>query len=85
MATVHRTIAFTDRLNDWVLSRIEAGDYADDSEYIRDLIRRDREQHGNLTALRAAIEEGLNSGVSQRSVSDILNEKEAKLKQDGRL
>lgn len=85
MATVHRTITFTDKLNDWVLSRIEAGDYADDSEYIRDLIRKDREQHGDLIALRAAIDEGLKSGVSQRSVTDILNAKEAQLKQDGRL
>lgn len=85
MDTVHRTIAFTDKLNQWVMSRVEAGDYADDSEYIRDLIRKDREQHGDLIALRAAIDEGLKSGVSQRSVTDILNAKEAQMKQDGRL
>jgi hypothetical protein len=44
----------------------------------------DHEQHRDLIALRAAIDEGLKSGVSQRSVTDILNAKEAQLKQDGR-
>lgn len=50
-----------------------------------DLIHKDREQHGDLISLRAAIDEGLKSGVSQRSVTDILNAKEAQLKQEGRI
>ncbi len=85
MPQIRRTITVTEKLNDWVLSRIEAGDYADDSEYIRDLIRRDREQHGDLNALQAAIDEGLRSGTSQRTVTDILHAKETQMRKDGRL
>jgi len=42
-----------------------------------------KKQPEHLITLRAAIDEGLKSGVSQRSVTDILNAKEAQLKQDG--
>jgi hypothetical protein len=48
-------------------------------------ISSNKKQPENLVALRAAIDEGLKSGVSQRSVTDILNAKEAQMKQDGRL
>lgn len=85
MGTVRNTISLTDNLQDWVRSRIALDGYADESEYIRDLIRKDREQNAGLIALRSAIDEGLRSGVSTRSVTDILNAKVAELKQDGQL
>lgn len=44
----------------------------------------DRELTG-LSALRSAIDEGLNSGISERSVTGILKAKEAELKKDGRI
>lgn len=49
MAAVRRTITFTDKLNDWVLSRTKAGGCAESREYIRNLIRKDRERYDDLS------------------------------------
>jgi antitoxin ParD1/3/4 len=74
MATRRKTITLSKQQNAWVKSRIASGDYTNDSEYFRDLIRRDQEQ--KLSALKQAIQEGLDSGTSDRTVSDAWNEAE---------
>ena len=48
------------------------------SEYIRDLVRRDQDQKSKLLALNEAIQEGLDSGASDRTVSDVWAEAEAR-------
>jgi antitoxin ParD1/3/4 len=69
MTTKRKTITLSKQQDAWVKARIESGDYTNDSEYFRDLIRRDQEQ--KLSALKQAIQEGLDSGVSDRTMSDI--------------
>lgn len=85
MATVRKSITFTDTLSNWMQSLVSSGEYANESEYVRELVRKDREKNAKLHALREAIDEGLKSGVSTRSVSDILKSKQAQLRKDGRL
>jgi antitoxin ParD1/3/4 len=85
MATVRKSITFTETLSDWMQSLVASGEYANESEYVRELIRKDREKNAKLKALREAIDEGLKSGVSNRSVADILRSKEAQLRKDGHL
>ena len=85
MGTVRRTITLTDRQDRWVDARIAAAGFADDSEYVRDLIRRYQEQDAGFQALEAAIREGVDSGVSDRTVPGIMEEVEARLRADGRL
>lgn len=85
MATVRKTITLTDKQDDWIKAQIAAGDYTNDSEYIRDLVRRDQEQNAKFRALKAAIHEGLDSGESNKTVTEIMEEVEARLKADGRL
>ena len=85
MATVRKTITLTDRQDRWVKSRVAAGGFTNDSEYIRDLIRRDRERSAGYLELEAAIREGMDSGVSGRTVTEIMEEVEALLRADGRL
>ena len=85
MTTVRKTITLTDRQNRWVKSRIAAGEFTNDSEYIRDLIRRDQERNAGIRQLEAAIREGLDSGASDRSVAQIMEEVETRLRADGRL
>ena len=65
-------ISVPDRLREWVQSRIESGQYASVSDYVRDLIRRDQEKADERAALVAALVEGEQSGVSARRVPDIL-------------
>jgi antitoxin ParD1/3/4 len=76
MATVRKTITLTAQQDQWVKAQIARGDFTNDSEYIRDLIRRDQEQHTKLHALRDAIQEGLDSGVSEKTLSEIWEEAE---------
>ena len=42
MRTIQKTITLTDRQDNWIKTQVEAGHYIDDSEYIRDLIRREQ-------------------------------------------
>lgn len=65
MSTVRKTITLTDRQDGWIKAQIQAGHYTNDSEYIRDLIRREQERSAQLDALRAALEKGENSGAPQ--------------------
>ncbi len=65
MATVRKTISLTDQQDGWIKAQILAGHYTNDSEYIRDLIRREQERVAQLDALRAALIEGENSGAPQ--------------------
>ena len=76
MGTIRKTITLTDQQDQWIKAQIAAGEYTNDSEYIRDLVRRDQEQNAKFKALKAAIQEGLDSGVSDKTVSDIWEEAE---------
>ena len=62
MATVRKTITLTDQQNAWVKSQIDNGNYTNDSEIIRDLIRREQERTAEIESIRAALIEAENSG-----------------------
>lgn len=62
MATIRKTITVTDQQDAWIKSQIDAGHYTNDSEYIRDLIRREQERTAEVTTIRQALIEGENSG-----------------------
>lgn len=69
---LRKTITVTDQQNAWIKSQIESGQYGNDSEYMRDLVRKDQEYNQKLSALQAALKEGEDSGESTLSVNDIL-------------
>jgi antitoxin ParD1/3/4 len=85
MAVTHKTITLSEQQDAWVKRRIASGDYTNDSEYFRDLIRRDQEQNAKRVALKGAIREGLQSGDSDRSVAQIMQDVERRLAANGRL
>lgn len=62
MAIIRKTITLTDHQDNWIRSRIEGGSYTNDSECIRDLIRREQERDARRGAIRAALIEGEQSG-----------------------
>ncbi|MBA3920660.1 MAG: type II toxin-antitoxin system ParD family antitoxin [Nostocaceae cyanobacterium] len=64
MAMTRKTITISDVMDEWVKAQIESGRYGNDSEYFRDLIRRDQEKRQAEQDLRFLIQEGLDSGVS---------------------
>jgi antitoxin ParD1/3/4 len=62
MGTIRKTITLTDQQDHWVKLQIDAGRFTNDSECIRDLIRREQERSAELEAVRSALVEGENSG-----------------------
>jgi antitoxin ParD1/3/4 len=75
MATVRKTITVTDQQDHWIKAQIEAGLYTNDSEYIRDLIRREQERNAELEMVRAALREGESSGAPRPFDGDAFKER----------
>jgi antitoxin ParD1/3/4 len=71
MATMN--ISIPDPMKDWVQAQVETGVYANSSDYVRDLIRKDQENRNKLHILQKAISEGLKSGASAKSFDEIIN------------
>jgi len=65
MATIRKTITLTDQQDAWIKAQIDGGRYTNDSEYIRDLIRREQERSAEIEAIRQALIEGEESGEPQ--------------------
>ncbi len=65
MATVRKTITLTDQQDAWIKAQIDGGGYTNDSEYIRDLIRREQERAAGIEVVRQALIEGERSGEAQ--------------------
>ena len=76
--TIRKTITLTDKQDAWIKAQIASGDYTNDSEYFRDLIRRDQQRSDKFSALKAAIVEGQDSGISERSLDEIWEEAETR-------
>jgi antitoxin ParD1/3/4 len=87
MATM--TISLPEPMKEWIEARIKEGEYASTSDYVRDLVRRDRERrsHAELTMddLRRIVNESRASGISDKSVSDILASAKKQAKSSGSL
>jgi antitoxin ParD1/3/4 len=62
MATVRKTITLTEQQDAWIAAQIAAGSYTNDSEAIRDLIRREQERSFEVETIRQALIEGEQSG-----------------------
>lgn len=65
MGTTRKTITVTDQQDEWIKAQIEAGSFTNDSEYIRDLIRRDQARYAENAAIRAELIKGEQSGEPQ--------------------
>ncbi|CAN7341714.1 type II toxin-antitoxin system ParD family antitoxin [Mesorhizobium sp. LjRoot246] len=65
MATMN--VSLPDPMKDWVEAQAETGRYANASDYVRDLIRRDQERNDKIAAMQRFVDDGLKSGVGKRS------------------
>ncbi len=70
MATMN--VSLPDLMKEWVNAQTETGRYGNASDYVRDLIRRDQDRHNKIAELQRLVAEGLESGVSNRSMNEIL-------------
>ena len=65
MGTTRKTITVTDQQDKWIKAQIKTGGFTNDSEYVRDLIRRDQARNTEIEAVRAAVIKGEASGDPQ--------------------
>jgi antitoxin ParD1/3/4 len=70
MATMN--VSLPAPMKEWVESRADTGRFANASDYIRHLIRDDQERAEKIAHLQKLIDEGLASGVSERSPRDVI-------------
>lgn len=75
MGTVRKTITLTDQQDNWIKAHINAGHYTNDSECIRDLIRREQERSFEMEAIRTALIEGEASGEPKRFDAEAFKQK----------
>ena len=70
MATMN--VSLPAPMKEWVERQTQSGRYSNASDYVRDLIRRDQERTSKLAELQTLITEGIESGISDQSMSDVL-------------
>ena len=73
MATLN--ISLPEEMLWWIDEKVKTGKYANASDYIRDLVRRNQSE---CNAINLALIEGELSGSSTKSVLDILKEKRSR-------
>jgi antitoxin ParD1/3/4 len=68
------TISMPDQMSAWVEAQVQAGRYGNVSEYFRDLVRRDQDRRTEAErALQDLIDRAEASGVSDRTLPEILD------------
>jgi antitoxin ParD1/3/4 len=63
-------ISLPDQMKEWVEAQSTDGRYSNASDYVRDLIRKDREQ-SRLAELQRVVDHALASGISTRTPEEL--------------
>lgn len=61
-------------MGEFVEEQVNSGQYGNDSEYFRDLIRRDQQRRSTIAKFQKLIDEGIASGVSDATFEQIWEE-----------
>lgn len=72
MATMN--ISLPDQMKDWVEQQVATGRYANASDYMRDLVRRDEERSKKLAAFQREIDRGIAGGISDTPIDEVIAE-----------
>ncbi len=72
MATMN--ISLPDTMKQWVEDQVATGRYANASDYVRDLVRRDQERSQKLAAFQREIDKGIASGISDTPLDEVFAE-----------
>ena len=75
MATMN--VSLPNAMKDWVEAQAQSGRYGNASDYVRDLIRHDQERKDKIAHMQTLVDEALESGISDKSVADILKQARA--------
>lgn len=85
MPMVKKTYSITETLDQYVSQRIQSGEYATDSEYVRELIRRDQEENREIAYIRSKLIKAEQSGFTEKDREQILAEIKERARANGDL
>ncbi|MCB1986099.1 MAG: CopG family transcriptional regulator [Burkholderiales bacterium] len=71
--------------DDWLNAKVASKEYSNKTDIINDLIRREREREEKFKTLKAAIEKGLASDITENDVLDIMQRVEKRMAENGTL
>lgn len=77
MATMN--VSLPDRMKQWVEEQAGSSRYANASDYVRDLIRRDQERAERLAALQALVDEARSEPALPVSMETVIAEARRKV------
>ena len=81
MATMN--ISLPAQMKAWVEEQAKSGRYANSSDVIRDLIRREQVKAEKIANMQRLIDEGRASGISDKTPRQIIEEARAEIREHG--
>ncbi|SET49846.1 antitoxin ParD1/3/4 [Marinobacter segnicrescens] len=69
MATMN--VSLPEPMKDWVEAQSRTGRYANASDYVRDLIRKDQDRAEKVARMQQLVNEGLDSGEASRTMDQL--------------
>ena len=85
MAMVKKSITVTDQQAQWIQAQLATGNYASDSEVLRELIRNEQTRSREIDVIRQELIKAEQSGFSSQSTDDIVNAVIARKKSNGEI
>ena len=89
MVMIKKSITVTDQQDSWIKAQIEKGFYGNESEVLRELIRerqlQEQENNSDIEAIRAKLISAEQSGFTDQSPEELLQEIKRGLGRDGTL
>lgn len=85
MVMVKKSITVTNQQAQWIQTQLATGNYASDSEILRDLIRKEQMRTAEIDVIRQELIKAEQSGFSSRSTGDIVNAVIARKKANGEI
>ena len=84
MAMVKKSITVTAQQEKWMQAQLASGNYASDSELLRDLIRKEQMRSSEIEAIRMKLIEAEKSGLSDKSPNQMLASFKEEASKDGK-
>ena len=85
MALVKKSITVTEQQDKWIQAQLASGNYASDSELLRDLIRKEQQRSAEVEAIRQKLLEAEQAGFVEKAPQEMLASFKDKARQDGKL
>lgn len=76
---IRQSISFTKPNDEWLKNQVDNNEYSSKSELVNDLIRQARKQQAQIDWIKAKLERAENSGFTNDSKEQILNQSKSLL------